>query len=85
VSKMLAPDFCEALANIATDEFLIGLDEADAMPRLGKRTKLHLLGRLYREAGVLLRHVQTRALSDERLSADPFAQVTMHWPLNAAR
>jgi hypothetical protein len=42
VSKMLAPDFCEALANIATDEFLIGLDEAEAMPRLGKRTKLHL-------------------------------------------
>jgi hypothetical protein len=84
VGNMLAPDFADAVTNLSVDEFLIGLEEAGAMPRLGKRTKLHLLGRLYGEAGVLLRHVQSRALTNERLRSDPFAQTTMNWPLDAA-
>ncbi|HYN50882.1 MAG TPA: hypothetical protein VES62_08140 [Thermoleophilaceae bacterium] len=47
-------DYSEALTNIAVDEFPIGLNEADAMPKIRKKTKLHLLGRSYGEAGALL-------------------------------
>jgi hypothetical protein len=82
--KIMAPDFSDAVTTISEAEFLTDLDEADAMPKLGKRTKLHLLARAYGEAGVLLRHVQTGTLSDGRLHGDVVAQVTMNWPLHAA-
>jgi hypothetical protein len=71
-----------ALHTISEDEFMYRLNEAQVLPRMGKRTRLNLLGRTYGEAGALLRYVHTGALSEDRLREDPFAQVTMHWPLH---